>query len=479
MLNFLVSIVCVLFEEGFKILQDVSRSVLVRVLDLVFNPPVSIIDFSSVIYGVGSVQACFEYIDIDFLRDRSVASLFILLDEVLSIIPEHEVKSIRSMYFSGEVDDVFDRVCKLCENFIKDLRTFQGFSECFLKYEDSMKTSILMILPGERQFRNVREDPNRWLWKKVTRNGDVTPTFDGWFREFLNICDVLVKEGLKVYLFVDESEYENVRSILSSPRINVYSIDIPPHLPKIGYSRDQSITITSRPILCNMVLNLRRGEEDVVKEIYYRLGIAPLFRPRWYIIDNVIVRAHIEGGNIFLIKTDRGVLLLSGSGIRGTNEAAVKVLDEVLPDYIRIVLIPIVSYIRDWEKGAVHLDVAFTYLGNVGGTYLCLIDPSRASIYSTIEFDRNKKQFKLIELLKIFKELDIYIDEPEKNSTYSYSTMLNYLNLGNGKLIGDSYNRSINRYIEKTYGVDIIEIDIPHIEAGGGGIRCVTRELWP
>ncbi|NPB00680.1 MAG: hypothetical protein GXO10_04835 [Crenarchaeota archaeon] len=335
-----------------------------------------------------------------------------------------------------------------------------------------------MILPGERQFCNVRKNPDKWLWRRVTRSGDVTPTFEGWFRDFYNICDVLVKEGLSIYLFVDKSEYENVKDIISSSRIHVYDVDIPCNLPKIGYSRDQSITITSRPILCNMVLSLRRGEEDVVREIYYRLGITPLFRPRWYIIDDVIARAYIEGGNIFLIKTDRGVLLLSGTGIRGTNEAAVRALDEVLPEYVHIVLIPLVSYIRDWEKGAVHLDVVFTYLGNINGTYLCLIDPSRACIYPALEFDRKRKYFKLTELLKIFKEFEIHVNEPEKNSTYSYSTMLNYFNLGNKKLIGDSYNRSINRYIEKTYGIDIIEIDIPHIEAGGGGIRCVTRELW-
>ncbi len=57
-------------------------------------------------------------------------------------------------------------------------------------------------------------------------------------------------------------------------------------------------------------------------------------------------------------------------------------------------------------------------------------------------------------------------------------TMVNALNLGNGKLIVDAYNKIMNKYLEKEFGIDVIEVEIPQIEAGGGGPRCATRELY-
>jgi arginine deiminase len=56
--------------------------------------------------------------------------------------------------------------------------------------------------------------------------------------------------------------------------------------------------------------------------------------------------------------------------------------------------------------------------------------------------------------------------------------MSNALNLGKGKLIVDAYNREVNKYLEREFGVDVIEIEIPQIEAGGGGPRCASKELW-
>ena len=55
----------------------------------------------------------------------------------------------------------------------------------------------------------------------------------------------------------------------------------------------------------------------------------------------------------------------------------------------------------------------------------------------------------------------------------------NALNLGNGKLVVDSFNAEASRYLEREWGLDIIEVSIPQIEAGGGGVRCATREYYP
>jgi len=75
------------------------------------------------------------------------------------------------------------------------------------------------------------------------------------------------------------------------------------------------------------------------------------------------------------------------------------------------------------------------------------------------------------------KQLGIRISEPTREGA-SPITMVNALNLGKGKIISDWYNHAVNEYVERVLGVEVIEVKIPQIEAGGGGVRCATRELW-
>jgi len=60
--------------------------------------------------------------------------------------------------------------------------------------------------------------------------------------------------------------------------------------------------------------------------------------------------------------------------------------------------------------------------------------------------------------------------------TGSDITLVNGLNLGEGKVVVDSFNKDANRYLEREWGLDLIEVEIPQVEAGGGGVRCATRE---
>jgi len=106
-----------------------------------------------------------------------------------------------------------------------------------------------------------------------------------------------------------------------------------------------------------------------------------------------------------------------------------------------------------------------------------LVDPSRLGFYSLLEYDRRSGSFKLIELPRLARELGITLDEPPREGA-SLITMVNALNLGRGRLVVDGYNEGVNRYLEKTYGVEVFKVEIPHLEAGGGGVRCATRELW-
>ena len=471
--------------DSLRQLELLDRRSFVRLLDFVLNPKLIKIELSECIVGKSGPQACVESIDVENLcgicglqdRDKCLR-LFLLVDQAVSIMPRCLVNKIRRYLSAGFVNDIWDILYDWCSKVLENIEFVKVLKSRDLKAEDDFKQHILLVVPSEKHFRKIRHDPDTWLWRSVAYDGSSAPSAIGWFRDVERIVQALSREGVRATVFVDDGLSNLAEDLRYVPRCDVKIVDIPEDVPKICYVRDPSITILGKPLLCNMVLDLRRGEEEVMSELYTSLQYEPLLRVRWGIVDGRLERAFIEGGNIFLIRTEEETLLLSGIGIRGTNYAAVKFLAEVLPEDVRIILIPIVSYIRDWEKGAVHLDVAFAYIGAAKGLKLCLIDSSRVCIYSALEYDREKQQFKIIELLRLFKELDIHVDEPPADDKVSRVTMLNFLNLGNGKIIADKYNHTINKYLEKEYGIDVIEVEIPQIEAGGGGVRCATRDIW-
>jgi arginine deiminase len=185
----------------------------------------------------------------------------------------------------------------------------------------------------------------------------------------------------------------------------------------------------------------------------------------------------MEGGNFFLLKCDENVILLTGIGVRGSNLATFKILADLLPEDLRLIGIPLAGYIRNWESGAVHLDVVFAYLGDIDGQNVALVDPSRMGFYSALEYDRKSNSFILTEFSKIAKDLNILMVEPPRDGGSSI-TMTNALNLGRGRFLVDEVNHDVNKYMEQNLNAQLIEVKIPQIEAGGGGPRCATRELY-
>jgi len=144
-----------------------------------------------------------------------------------------------------------------------------------------------------------------------------------------------------------------------------------------------------------------------------------------------------------VIRGGRGdVVILAGMGVRGTNWAAFRELGEILPEDIRIIGVPIAGYIKNWQYDAVHLDVVFSYLGDVGGIKVALIDPSRVGFYALLEYNRKTGLFKPVEFPRLMKELEIQLDEPPRERA-SLIIMVNALNLGGGRLVADSFNENI------------------------------------
>ncbi len=92
-----------------------------------------------------------------------------------------------------------------------------------------------------------------------------------------------------------------------------------------------------------------------------------------------------------MFEIDKEKALFTGIGVRGSNWATFEFLSYILPENIKIYGIPLSGYIKNWsETGAVHLDVVFTYLGDLSRSYYALVDPMRIGFYSIVEYVRKK-----------------------------------------------------------------------------------------
>lgn len=455
-------ILSMLYEEA---LQKIGIDNLYRIYRVLSNPPVEYgVDESILIRRdiITQIQKC-EYIPLKRLVD-SIDNTEVL-KEIIPLL--HCIYSFYSREISGP-EDLLEKSSK----YIVRLKSWTNKSKS-LYAEDSYKKAVLLLLPSDRQFSQVRGRWGYWLWRDKTYNGDLTPTFDGWLEDIIKVSDALKSEGVKTFLAVDTEALDRVEEVYKN---NLLPVDIPPSLPKTGYVRDQSLTWFREPIIGSMALNIRRGEEDIIIEVYRRIGLEPIFKVGWEVIGDRVEMAYLEGGNFIVVDGDDGQAIFTGVGVRGSNHATFKSLSRILPADVKLYGVPISAYIRYWEYGAVHLDVVMMYLGDLNGVKTVFIDPSRMGLYSFLEYNREEDSFYPRNGLEVFKELGINVDEPPHEKS-SKITMVNALNLGGGKILVDRYNREVNSYLRE-YGVDVIEVDIPHIEAGGGGIRCASKEIW-
>ena len=464
----------------FDKLDSVSDEVLAKLLNFVLEPPVETIDLSEAIYSSGGLalppQPKVEFINHAVLENKvgvsKAGQLFTAVDQVVSLMPYREYVKLKSLGDRQRLE-LFH---KWKDIVVANTKLLHELSLEDIKAEDEKKASVMLIAPSERQLSVVRGKWAQWAWKPVAYDGSETPKASGWISEIAEIAGALAREGIKPVIVLDKhGDYGDYRHLVNG--FTRVEVEIPEGMAKIGYSRDQSVTWFEKPIICNMALDLRRGEELVLNEIYYELKKPPIARARWCFVNGKLLRASMEGGNFFVIKTEDEVVLLTGVGVRGSNVATIEFLANLLPDGIRVIAVPIAGYVNDWKMGAVHLDVVFAYLGLMGSSRYALVDPARMGFYSVLEYDREKKEFKLIEFPLLMKQLGIRISEPPREGA-SPITMVNALNLGKGKIISDWYNHAVNEYVERVLGVEVIEVKIPQIEAGGGGVRCATRELW-
>ncbi len=417
-------------------------SAILRSLEEALNPPVIRMDYSDIFHGDGLPPQ--PPVEVVRPSDLSDEELFLAVDLVSSITGSRDPDDLKAD----------------AERLLRDWRRRPR-----LRPEDWKKDHVALALPERDHLEEVRGRWTRWVWRKVAYDGWPAPDFDGWVRDLTSLADAIAAEGVDVVFMAGSSG-----SVLEEMGYRVVRVPIRGVLPKLGYPRDPSVAWSEQPVLMNMALDLRRGEEDVASAFFRSLGIEPVFRPRWWHDGRFLHRAKAEGGNFILVEGDR-MALFTGVGVRGTNAAALKLIQEFLSvqgHEVRVYGVPLPGYIRDWTTGAVHLDVVMMHAGPV-----TFVSPGRMGFYSLIRYGDD---LDVVELGRVFRELGIPVDEiPAEGSEI---TMVNGLNLGGGKLVVDSYNSEANRYLESEWGLDLIEVSIPQVEAGGGGARCATREFY-
>lgn len=409
------------------------------------DPPISKVSYSDILHGRElPPQPELEFID---PKDLSVdKELFLGLDlldsiERLKSPEEARAKAESLMRLMREKEEVYP--------------------------EDNPKTHVALALPEKEHLETVRGRWTHYVWKRIAYDGSETPSFEGWIRDISSIADALRNEGIRVKIYGGGSV-----SLLEEMGYDVERVEFHDTLMKLGYPRDPSVAWSSSPIIMNMTLEQRRGEEDVASLFFRKIGLRPAFRPRWWFDGRRLIKARAEGGNFILVKSTDRAALFTGIGIRGSNRAAIELIREFLSVKgvdVEIYGVPLSGYIRDWRSGAVHLDVVMMHTGPS-----IILSPGRMGFYSLVRFSEG---LDIVDAGIVFKELGIEVDEmPVKGSEI---TLVNALNIGNGKLVVDSFNAEANRYLEREWGLDVIEVSIPQIEAGGGGVRCASREYYP
>ncbi len=453
-----------------------------EVFKFVLNPRTKTIDYESNLFSGGLTlppQPKEEVIAVkdicEAVSSKHAVEAFLSVDEIVSLLPFTELNKLR-MDFTQH----YEEFCKWVEKLSREKRKFFSKRQV-LRMESDKKKKVLMIIPSKKQLGVVEGNWVKYVWSRYTVNGEKAPDAEKWMDELIKIGESLVNEKVTPVYAVDNEEKE-VFLEKTGKKFSLIPLNMPKNLPKIGYSRDQSVFIFDKPIICNMALSIRQGEEYVLNEIYWILArkeekFLPVTRPRWSLKGNFLVKAKLEGGNFIVVDGEGKKAVFTGLGVRGSNVSAIKLISSLLPKETPFYAVPLSGYIKDWKsKGTVHLDVAMHYVGFVNGVNLALIDPGRVGFYSVLEYEEEKEAFQVKSFGEIIKELNLVLDEPlaEKKSKI---TMVNALNLGSGKLMVDPYNKEVNQYLEKKWGLDLIKIPIPQLEAGGGGIRCATREI--
>lgn len=200
--------------------------------------------------------------------------------------------------------------------------------------------------------------------------------------------------------------------------------------PEQVFTRDIGFTLGQTIFVAEMASDIRKGEEDVLKQ--------------WLEDEEIsyynLLGEQIEGGDV-VIDNDTIYVGLSNR----TNQNAADHLQEILPQFT-VRAIP-------FKAEYLHLDCVFN-----------VVSPEVALIYRPALTEED---------IKLFSSKYDLIDVSDEEQ---FSLGTNVLSIGNKRIFSLPVNKSVNEQL-RNKGFEVVEVDITEIIKSGGSFRCCTLPI--
>ena len=255
--------------------------------------------------------------------------------------------------------------------------------------------------------------------------------------EYMTIRDVINEtqkhfkdEGIHIERALEQ--HNELVSTLRNYDIDVILLPYHKKYPEQVFTRDIGFTLGETIFVADMASDVRKGEENVLKQWLEDEGIS------YY----NIIGDRIEGGDV-IIDQDRIYIGLSNR----TNQQAIDHLQELLNKQFEVITVCI------FKRNFLHLDCVFN-----------VVSPDLALIYSKALKKENIEGFKSrYELIEVSDE-------------EQFTLGTNVLGIGNKRVLSLPVNKEVNEQLRKR-NFEVIEVDITEIIKSGGSCRCCTLPI--
>lgn len=254
--------------------------------------------------------------------------------------------------------------------------------------------------------------------------------------EYMTIRDVINEtqkhfkdEGIHIERALEQ--HNELISTLRNYDVDVILLPYHKKYPEQVFTRDIGFTLGETVFVADMASDVRKGEEDVLKQ--------------WLEDESIsyynIVSDQIEGGDVII---DQDTIYIGLS--ERTNQQAIDHLDKLLNKQFDVVTI-------DFQEKFLHLDCVFN-----------VVSPDVALIYPKAlkkeDIERFQSRYELIEVS----------DEEQ------FTLGTNVLGIGNKRVLSLPVNKEVNEQLRKR-NFEVIEVDITEIIKSGGSFRCCTLPI--